>query len=292
MRVLLTGWPSFVDGEATAGDLLSMRRVADALAALGVPADQVHSPNLYPGGPDLATVDPDAYSHLVFACGPAHGEQVRALHRRFARCRRIAVGVSVVDPADPAVTGFHHVLPRDDATESTVDLSVGGPAEPVPVVGAVFAPGQREYGERRRHHTVHDTIRKWLCDNGCAVVELDSRVDPAQWRNPSTPEEFLAVLRRMDAVVTTRLHGLVLALRAGVPALAVDPVAGGGKVTAQAHALRWPALLPAGQVSAGELDGWLRWCRSPEAARLADDRRRAEETLTGRLATLLREESR
>jgi polysaccharide pyruvyl transferase WcaK-like protein len=44
------------------------------------------------------------------------------------------------------------------------------------------------------------------------------------------------VISRLDLVITMRMHGLVLALKHGVPALAVDPVAGGAKVTAQAQA--------------------------------------------------------
>ncbi len=60
-----------------------------------------------------------------------------------------------------------------------------------------------------------------------------------------------------------RMHGLVLALKHGVPALAVDPVAGGAKVTAQSRALRWRAVLtpgPAGALDAAALDRWHGWC--------------------------------
>lgn len=42
------------------------------------------------------------------------------------------------------------------------------------------------------------------------------------------------------------MHGLALALKAGVPALGVDPVAGGGKVSRQAEALGWPAVPASG----------------------------------------------
>ena len=34
----------------------------------------------------------------------------------------------------------------------------------------------------------------------------------------------------MDAVVTTRLHGTVLAIKNGVPPVVIDPIAGGRKV--------------------------------------------------------------
>ncbi|WP_371237484.1 hypothetical protein [Streptomyces pimonensis] len=58
---------------------------------------------------------------------------------------------------------------------------------------------------------------------------------------------------RLDPVVTDRPHGLVLVLRVGTPVLAIDPVAVGAKVTAQAHACGWSALLTAERLDAR---GW------------------------------------
>ncbi|MFD0852094.1 polysaccharide pyruvyl transferase family protein, partial [Actinomadura adrarensis] len=75
-RVLLTGWPSFVHGEATAGDVLAMEAVHQAITASGTECDMAWSPVLRPGGLSLEGADPATYTHLVFACGPLHGEQV------------------------------------------------------------------------------------------------------------------------------------------------------------------------------------------------------------------------
>lgn len=69
-RVLVTGWPSFLHGEATAGDVLAMAAVQDALAAAGIPCDLAWSPVFRPGRRTLDDAPPGAYSHLVFACGP------------------------------------------------------------------------------------------------------------------------------------------------------------------------------------------------------------------------------
>src|SRR5690625_5166939 len=113
MRVLVAGWPSFLHGEATAGDVLSMRRVSAALDGAGIPADVAWSPALKPDALPLDEADPAHYSHVVFVCGPAQGEQVEWLHRRYAGCRRIAVGVSVLDPRGAAAAGFHRILARD-----------------------------------------------------------------------------------------------------------------------------------------------------------------------------------
>ncbi|MFI2432916.1 polysaccharide pyruvyl transferase family protein [Streptomyces sp. NPDC018693] len=261
-RILLTGWFSFPDGEATAGDVLALERVRGVLEGARIPYDIAWSPGFRPGALSLADARPETYSHLVFVCGPLHGPQVEGLHRRFAGCVRIAVGVSVVDPVGAAVTGFHRVLARDTpASEPTVDLAARAPATPgVPVVGVVLTHGQHEYGPRRRHDQVADRITRWLAGRNCARLELETRLDIHDWRLAATPAQLESVLARLDLLVTDRLHGLVLALRAGVPVLAVDPVAGGAKVTAQARACGWPALLDAERLDTESLERWWNWC--------------------------------
>lgn len=262
-RALVTGWFSFLDGEATAGDLLALRRVAQVLDELGVPHDVAFSPRFRSGGLTLEEAEPADYATLLFVCGPLHGAQLARLHRRFAHCRRVAVGVSVIDQDDPAVTGFHAVLARDGPNGQPPgrDLALRGPgAGRRPVVGLLLTNGQREYGDRRLHVAVADTVTGWLARTDCAPVPLETRLDERDGRLCHTPDELLSALARLDVVVTDRLHGLVLALRVGVPAIAVDPVRGGAKLTAQARACGWPALLPGERLDAGQLDHWLTWC--------------------------------
>ncbi|MCC2266557.1 polysaccharide pyruvyl transferase family protein [Streptomyces sp. CT1-17] len=287
-RILVTGWFSLLHGEATAGDVLALARVEEVLRGAGLAYDVVWSPGFRADGTHFADVDPAAYSRLLFVCGPVHGPQVEELHRRFAHCVRIAVGVSVVDPASPAVTGFDRVLARDGAGAGPgLDLAARAPRLPgVPVVGVVLTHGQHEYGGRRRHAEVAAGLTRWLAGKDCARLELETRLDARDWRLCGTPAQLESVLGRLDLVVTDRLHGLVLALRSGTPALGVDPVAGGAKVTAQARACGWPALVaaeavardpgpaggePGGRESGGrefggggsgggELERWWRWC--------------------------------
>jgi hypothetical protein len=239
--------------------------VRDELERAALPFDTAWSPSFRPQGPTLDDVRPDDYSHLVFICGPLHGSPIADLHTRFARCRRIAVGVTVLDPADPAVTGFDLVVARDGpGREPQVDLSAAAVADTaaVPVVGVALAHGQGEYGGARRHERVNDAVAAWLRTADCAAVPLDTRLDRADWTLARTPGQYISLLRRLDAVVTTRLHGLVLALANGVPALAVDPVDGGGKVSAQAAAWHWPVVLDADHCGGGDLDAALRSCLS------------------------------
>lgn len=271
----MTGWFSLLHGEATAGDVMALARVCAVLDARGEPYDVAWSPGFAPERMSLDDADPAAYRRLLFVCGPLHGPGIAALHRRFAHCRRIAVGTSVIDPADPAVTGFHEVLAREPGP----DLALRAPAPArTPVVGVVLTEGQHEYGGRRLHEPVARRVTSWLARTDCAPVVLETRLDSRDGRLCASPGQLLSALGRLDAVVTSRLHGLVLALRAGVPPLAVDPVRGGAKVTAQARACGWPAVVPgetlADDPAAGErlLADWLGWCLTPEAAATAAGR--------------------
>jgi hypothetical protein len=263
-RALVVGWPSFVDGIATAGDVLAMEAAREELAGAGLPCDMALSPVFRPEALRLEDAEPARYTHLVFACGPLHGPQVVGLHTRYAHCRRVAVGVSVIDPADPAATGFHAILARDgDGAGPRGDLALHPRHAPVPVVGVILADTQPEYGTRGRGGQAGAGLTRWLRGWDCALVPLDTRLDRQDWRLASCPAELEAVIRRLDLVVTTRLHGLVLALKNGVPAIAVDPVAGGAKVAAQAWAWTWPAAMTMENLDDERLGYWRDWCLSP-----------------------------
>lgn len=275
-RVLVTGWFSFRHGEVTAGDALAQRSVSDSLDHLGVGHDTAWSPLYAPGEISLEAALPEFYEQVLFVCGPVHGEQVTALHRRYAACRRVAVGVSVVDPLAPAATGFHRILARDGPGErARLDLAAAARAEArrPPLVGVALTSGQGEYGARRGHAGVADALRSWLPRKNCALVEADTRLARDDWPLCRTADQYLSLVGGLDLMVTDRLHGLVLALRMGVPVLAVDPVVGGAKVSAQAEALRWPALLACESLSPQALDAWWDWCLSPAGVAAARHRR-------------------
>ncbi len=259
MRALVIGWASFRHGESTPVDVLGMRRIDAALSAAAVPHDLAWSPPYRPGGVNYEEVDPARYSHVVFAGGRAHGWQVLEVHRRFAHCWRIAVGVSVDDPDDETIVGFDQVLARDHTGIATPDLAIEVPTDDVLVVGVILEESTRS-----------STLTRWIAGLDCGRVPLDPRLASSDWERCATPDQFTSILSHLDVVVTNRLSGLVLALRAGVPALAVDPVDGGGAVTAQADALGWPALVPAGEAELTEnLDSWWRWCSSVQGRAVA-----------------------
>jgi hypothetical protein len=266
--VLLAGWFSLDTAEVTAGDLLSLRTVERWLTTAGVPHRLAMAANFRAGAEvDWCAVDPDEVSHVAFVCGPAAGDQIEALLDGFPAARRVLVGVSVVEGTSRLSADT--VIARDKSGSSAPDLSLGTPTVAVPVVAVIRSHEQPEYGDRQHHEAAHLLIDRLLLATDVAAVAIDTRLHPSDPVLCSTPGQLESALARFDAVITTRLHGLVLALKAGVPAVAVDPIAGGAKVMAQAAALRWPAAVPVDDADAAGLAGLLGWCLTPEARRVA-----------------------
>jgi hypothetical protein len=271
-QVLLTGWFSFDTAEVTAGDLLAEQTVRRWLTDAGVPHRTAMAANFRSGGEVAWTmVDPGDVTHLVFICGPAGGRMVEQLFARFAGAERIVVGVSVVDGT--AALAPDLVIARDDVTHESSspspDLSLGSVTRSVPVVGVVRGHEQPEYGDRHRLDDAHRLVDRLLIGADVAPVTVDTRLHPGEAHLCATPGQLESALARFDLVVSTRLHGLVLSLKVGVPALAVDPVAGGGKVTSQAMALGWPAVIGVESPDTAAHRDLLAWCLTSEARDLA-----------------------
>jgi hypothetical protein len=113
LRVLVTGWFSFVHGEATAGDLMAKDVACEWLEAAGHDYDVAFSP-AFGEGVRWWEVDPAAYSDVVFVCGPARGWQIADLLEHFSGCRTIGLDVSMFEGS----SAFDVLLERDsDAVE-------------------------------------------------------------------------------------------------------------------------------------------------------------------------------
>lgn len=263
MRVLVTGWFSLDDGEITAGDMLACETVRGWLSAAGVPHDVAVIEGFRSGDDTGAEhIDPARYSDVLFVCGPVASAKVTRLLKPFEHCRRIAVGVSMTPGAGGS---FDAVLARDDGAFARPDLSLGAPAAATAVVGVTLGHPQPEYGERGRHDVAERLVRDVMRGASAAPLELDTRLDERDELSCRTAARFTSLIARLDAVVTTRMHGLVLALRAGVPAVALDPIARGAKVATQAAALDWPAACTVDEASVPALAELLDWCLTDEA---------------------------
>ena len=285
-RVLVAGWFSFEPLGATAGDVQARDLACSWLERAGVAYDVANAPALA-SGLDWRAANPDDYSHVVFVCGPAgRRPPLPELVERFARCRLVGLDVSMDVPL-AEWNPFEVLLERDSERGARPDLAFGAPAPVVPVIGVVLVPLQREYGERARHADAEVAIARLTTGRPCVAVAIDTALtnDP-DGRDPSairSPDEAEALIARMDAVLTTRLHGLVLALKAGVPVVALDPVAGGAKVSRQAEAVGWPLVFTPEQLDPERLDTALDHCLTEaargEAAACAQDAARSVEAI-------------
>lgn len=270
MRALVIGHFS------TVGDIESLEHVASALAVEEIAYDVLpYNPNFVAfidGAKPLSAIDPSKYTHLVAVCGPFWPGLLtrRGLSLdRFAHCTRVGVNLTMILPVDEW-NPFHVLLERDSTRMTRPDITFLRQTNQVPVAGLCTIARQREYGDRQRHADALGLFRQLIATHDLATIEIDTRWP--RGRNAGglrSPAQVLSLIGRVDVLLTNRLHGMVFGLKAGVPVLAIDPVLGGDKVTAQAEVLGWPACSTAEAATPEWMDRMLGWCLSPEARSMA-----------------------
>jgi hypothetical protein len=266
-KALVAGWFSFEQMGASAGDLMARDVTCDWLRAAGLPFDLALAPP-FEGGVDWTQVDPMDYSPVIFVCGPfGNGWPVTEFLKHFSGCRLIGLNLSMLDPLDQW-NPFDQLWERDSSITTRPDMAFFSTQPRVPTVGLVLIGNQPEYGNRDAHVTANEGLRRVAIKHNAAVVDIDTRLD----KNVSgldSAAQIESVIARMDVVLTTRLHGTVLAIKNGVPALVVDAVIGGGKVRRQADAIGWPCVLAVESTTDEALQHAFRFCLSEEARKLA-----------------------
>jgi polysaccharide pyruvyl transferase WcaK-like protein len=96
---------------------------------------------------------------------------------------------------------------------------------------------------------VGEAVKRFLANSGVATIPLDTLICENR-AGLSTAAQLEALIRSCDVVLTSRLHGMVYSLKNGVPAVAIDAIAGGAKIAAQARTLGWPFILDGDCVTA------------------------------------------
>ena len=269
---MAAGLFSFPTHGATAGDLIACDVVCKWLAEAGLKYDVALAPPFI-GGCDWRSVDPGDYSHVLWICGPLgkHTEAFARMRRRFGGEPRrwIGVNLSMIDPVEEW-NPFDVLLERDSTRSGHADLGFGAHSTPVPVIGLVqVEPFTPLVPERDRQDDAREAARRVAYSTHAAVVEIDTRLDVANASGLRTPAEVETLIARMDVIVTTRLHGLVLGLKHGVPAVAIDPVAGGDKITAQGRIVDWPCAFAVDEASDDVLREALAFALSADGRSLA-----------------------
>jgi Polysaccharide pyruvyl transferase len=263
MKTLVAGWFSFEQMGATAGDLMARDLACKWLERAGHSYDVALAPP-FSGGVDWRSVDPQSYSHVVFVCGPfGNGWPITAFLPRFAGCYLVGLNLSMLEPLD-AWNPFDLLLERDSSSCDRPDISFLSRQAKVPVVGVVLISSQPEYKELDVHRLANDAIQRFVASREMSVVHIDTCLD-GNSTGLRSADEVESLIARMDLVLTTRLHGMVLALKNGVPAIAIDPVAGGGKVQRQAKTLGWRLVSTADALTDETLQQAFDYCLTEDA---------------------------
>jgi Polysaccharide pyruvyl transferase len=264
VKSLVAGWFSFDEVVATVGDLMARDVLCEWLARAGIDHDVANAP-LVGAGVDWREVAPDDYERVIFVCGPfGRRPLLEEFVERFGERPLVGIDVSMLDGGG-AWDPFNLLLARDGARNGRPrpDLSFVASEQPsLPVACVLLAHPQGEYAGGL-HGAAGEAIARLPDLRPAALLHTDTDLLDGD-RVRSAPE-VVSLVRRSDVVVTTRMHGLVLALREGVPAVAIDPIAGGAKVSRQAEAVGWPATLLAKDLSDEALGKAFDWCLTAEA---------------------------
>lgn len=262
MRVLIAGWFSFEQMGASAGDLLARDLVCDWLAEAGLDYDIAKAPP-FQGGITWQQANSSYYTAIFFICGPfGNGPPITDFLQHFKGLPLIGINLTMLQNLD-VWNPFDLLIERDSSVTSRPDLVFLSEPTKVPVAGLILVHSQQEYGKRGMHLVADEALRRLLDSNEIAVVTIDTRLDENKV-GLRTPSEVESLIARMDVIITTRLHGMVMALKNGIPALVVDPIAGGAKIQCQAKTIGWDTVFTADNLKTDDLQNALDYCLSDE----------------------------
>lgn len=229
-------WGSSPHG-ATLGDLLAVRNLSTELSRRGWPHSVVSHPRFAEQGHvvavDHARLKP-GIDTIVFVCGPlVNTARLAFLLGRFPAAAKFAVGVSVLAHEAALNRRFTGFVARDGLIPSHFDLSIAEVEPPAPPpggrplkAGLCFRGAQKEYRGRACLAERAQGLLAGLTER-FGLEPVPFTTDLGSGRSAA---DVQAALRSVDIVLTTRLHGSLLALAAGKPVIAIDQIAGSAKV--------------------------------------------------------------
>jgi polysaccharide pyruvyl transferase WcaK-like protein len=121
-----------------------------------------------------------------------------------------------------------------------------------------------EFGFSGAHHKVNDIIREFLGKREVSIVEIDTRLD-TNFTGQRSSSEVESLIAKMDVIITTRLHGMVFAIKNGVPPIVIDPHMEPAKVMCQANTIGWPVKFTASELTEEKLSQAFDYCLTDEA---------------------------
>ncbi|MEN6403522.1 MAG: polysaccharide pyruvyl transferase family protein [Armatimonadia bacterium] len=264
---LVMGWFSFELMGATAGDVIAKDVACDWLRSAGFAPDEAM---VSPGAAgEIATADvvPEDYDTLLFVCGPiGDGPPLNEFLDRFPHARKFALNVTLLQRRSDW-NPFVAIVERDSHDRVNPDITFAATNSAVPVVGLIYVGPQEEY-PTHRHDLAEKAFAAALQGRDIAVIPIDTRLDVNRY-GLTSPGQVEAAIAKMDAILTTRLHGAVLALRRHVPPVVIDSIPGGTKVLAQMERIGWPLAFHVGDLDSARVAAALDFALTPEAREFA-----------------------
>jgi hypothetical protein len=287
-RALVAGHFSLPGGGGTFGDVEAQEMVCEWLSEAGIEYDLASNQEDGVRGPNLLDLNSAEYGIFIFVCGPWYPQKKipSILLKRFAHCLKIGINLTT---SEVGKAGFDYLLARDSLQENRADLAFAKKQAYLPVVGVLLVERQAAYGSRQRHLYVKKIFDEYLATGQVVPIWLDTVINHNHVGLKSG-REFESLLRKVDVLITNRLHGLVLGLKNSIPVVAVDSIAGGGKVTAQAKALGWSVLIPVEELSVEKLSETVQIClgdMSPELKKIHQQGRASIAKTRGELLQIL-----
>ena len=145
---------------------------------------------------------------------------------------------------------FDRIVARDGLQVSHFDLAPATAAVPrydpsFARVGLCLRGPQSEYGRSRPEQSAKaaEIFAQFL--RGRDVIEIDTVLSPT-----NSMKSISDAFASCDLVLTTRMHGGLLALAAGKPVIAIDQISGGAKVSAVLGRTGWPYVFEVQTVTA------------------------------------------
>lgn len=290
-RRLLLGWYGTFEGHGTVGDLRSLEAAVSHLVARGHAVTHATAAALDIAGAERAdwqAVQPESFDAVLFVCGPILRQhpETGAFFDRFRHRNLAGLGVSLLPPDHfNHLNPFARVFARQGLPEMFGDIAVTASAaaniaapmsstserrRDAPVIGLALRGVQNEYGAENLLADEAAALFAALTD--VVARHGDARITMLEnhlVRAGVPPDDIERAYARCDLVLTTRFHGAVIAMRQGVPFIALDHIRGGAKVLPLLRDSGWPAV---GRVDASAALDVIRTgldlLHDPQAARL------------------------
>lgn len=243
-RLILCGYFSLKYRTCTVGDLMVLHSLEKWLDSLGYSYDVVADPMLKCKNTIREeAIDIKKYYAMIFVCGPLFDiDSLYEYIRKYDGLKRIAVNVSVINEEAKILNLFEYIFPRDSLNYVSLDMALEEiTVTRTSVVGLIYVGSQIEY-PNQMHSKVEQIVDTVLSELGYAKIKIDTKI-PYNDYGLNSLTEIISVISKTDIVITTRLHGSILAFKAHIPFVAIDPVPKGGKVYKQVNEIGWPYVL-------------------------------------------------